>query len=32
VLYEELEAEEREHVDLLRTERDRWLRAVPGLL
>jgi glutamate synthase (NADPH) small chain len=31
-LYEELAAEEREHVDLLKTERDRWLRAVPGLL
>jgi rubrerythrin/DNA-directed RNA polymerase subunit RPC12/RpoP len=31
-LYEELAAEEREHVDLLRTERERWRRAAPGLL
>lgn len=31
-LYKELAAEEREHADLLRTERDRWKAGKEGLL
>jgi acyl-coenzyme A synthetase/AMP-(fatty) acid ligase/rubrerythrin len=31
LLYSELAAEEREHADLLATERERWLTGKPGL-
>jgi glutamate synthase (NADPH) small chain len=31
-LYKELTAEEREHVDLLTTEFERWKQGKPGLL
>ncbi len=31
-LYKELAAEEREHADLLRTERDRWKQGKAGIL
>ena len=31
-LYKELAAEEREHVDLLTTELERWKAGKPGLL
>ncbi len=31
-LYKELAAEEREHVDLLTTELERWKAGKPGLM